>query len=85
LKKGQKNGMLLDLDDPKFNMIYEGETVVDFSPKDNIMKLNSSTTYELEDTKGSVISSLPKFSLDLNEGTLKAIDFSLYAGDDSYI
>jgi hypothetical protein len=49
------------------------------------MILNSSNTYDLKDAKGNIISSSPKFSLDLNEGTLKAIDFSLFAGDESYI
>jgi hypothetical protein len=33
--------MLLDLDDPKLHMVYSGENIVDFTPKENKMRLKS--------------------------------------------
>ncbi len=62
LKEEQTNGMLLDLDDPKLHMVYNKKNVVDFSPKDNIMKLNSP-----EDG----------MSIDLINGSIKSDRFNL--------
>jgi hypothetical protein len=79
-----KTGIKIDLDDPSLDMKYKGKSLIEFVPKEGKMTLNSSETYSAKDENNKDIS-LPKFSLDLNDGTIKAIDFSLFAGNGSFI